>query len=84
MPDFGIFFSIILRVSCSVVMVFIAANPKTLKMFLRAFGCFFMSNFAFAGIMLGIWLAFKPNGMIYKNGAVYFAEKPSDILNLIK
>lgn len=72
LPDFGIFFSIILRVSCSVVMVFIAANPKTLKMFLRAFGCFFMSSFAFAGIMLGIWLAFKPDGMIYKNGAVYF------------
>ena len=72
LPDFGILFSIILRVVCSAVMVLIAANPKTLKMFLRAFGCFFMSNFAFAGIMLGIWLAFKPNGMIYKNGAVYF------------
>ena len=72
LPDFGILFSIILRLVCSAVMVLIATNPKTLKMFLRAFGCFFMSNFAFAGIMLGIWLAFKPDGMIYKNGAVYF------------
>ena len=72
LPDLNVIFSVILRVACSAIMVFIAFKSNNIKTFLRSFGSFFMSNFAFAGIMLGIWLMLKPNGMVYKNGAVYF------------
>ncbi|MBQ7046994.1 MAG: sigma-E processing peptidase SpoIIGA [Oscillospiraceae bacterium] len=72
LPDLNIVLSVSLRVVCSTVMVLIAFKINNIKTFLRSFGCFFMSNFAFAGIMLGVWLVLKPNGMVYKNGAVYF------------
>ncbi len=42
------------------------------KRFLRCFAAFFAVNFAFAGIMLALWLTLHPNGMFYQNGAVYF------------
>ena len=29
-------------------------------------------NFIFAGLMLAVWLVFKPSGMVYNNAAVYF------------
>ncbi len=71
-PDLNVFVSIVLRIVCSTIMVFITFKINSIKTFFRSFCCFFLSNFAFAGIMLGVWLAFKPNGMVYKNGAVYF------------
>ena len=67
LPDLNIVLSVSLRVVCSTVMVLIAFKINNIKTFLRSFGCFFMSNFAFAGIMLGVWLVLKPNGMVYKN-----------------
>ena len=42
------------------------------RRFLRCFAAFFGVNFAFAGIMLALWLTLKPGGMLYQNGAVYF------------
>lgn len=53
-------------------MVLIAFGAKSLKTFLKCFGAFFLSNFAFAGIMLGFTVALSPNAAIYKNGVVYF------------
>jgi len=40
--------------------------------FLRCFAAFFGVSFAFAGVMLGLWLTLRPDGMLYQNGAVYF------------
>ena len=42
------------------------------RRFLRCFAAFFGVNFAFAGIMLALWLTLRPGGMLYQNGAVYF------------
>lgn len=64
--------SVILRIVCFLLMLFAAFRIHTIKDLLRAAGGFFMANFAFAGIMLAVWFAFKPDGMIYQNGAVYF------------
>ncbi|MDR1630542.1 MAG: sigma-E processing peptidase SpoIIGA, partial [Oscillospiraceae bacterium] len=33
---------------------------------------FFVVNFAFAGVMFAVWMIFKPNGMQFQNGSVYF------------
>lgn len=71
-PDMSVFLSVVLRIACFLIMLFTAFGIHTLKDFLRAAGGFFMANFAFAGIMLAVWFVFKPNGMIYQNGAVYF------------
>ncbi|MCI6136993.1 MAG: sigma-E processing peptidase SpoIIGA [Oscillospiraceae bacterium] len=72
LPDMNLFFSIALRVICFAAMLFTAFSIRSVKDFLRAGGGFLMANFAFAGITLAIWLIFKPDGLTYKNGAVYF------------
>ena len=72
LPDMNLFFSIALRVGCFSAMLFIAFPIRSPQELLRAGGGFLMANFAFAGITLAVWLAFKPDGLTYKNGAVYF------------
>ncbi|MBE6819762.1 MAG: hypothetical protein E7516_01750 [Ruminococcaceae bacterium] len=54
------------------LMVLIAFGTKSVKSFLKCCGAFFLANFAFAGIMLGITVAVSPGIAIYKNGIVYF------------
>ena len=71
-PNLNLFFSLLLKIVCSVLMVLIAFNFNSVKQFGRAYASFFLANFMFAGLMLAVWITFKPNGMIYQNGAVYF------------
>lgn len=60
------------KLLCSALIVWTAFGYGTRRRFLRCFAAFFGVNFAFAGIMLGLWLTLKPQGMFYQNGAVYF------------
>lgn len=64
--------SALMNLSASALMVFAAFPIHSRKKFLKAFLAFFVINFAFAGTMLALWLFFRPNGMIYQNGTVYF------------
>ncbi len=61
----------VLRFVFSLIIVAVAFRIKNLRSFLRYWGSFFLSNFAFAGIMLAVWFALKPPGMVYSNGAIY-------------
>ena len=56
----------------SALVVFAGFGFGRWRRFLRCFAAFFGVNFAFAGIMLALWLTVKPGGMLYQNGAVYF------------
>lgn len=80
LPDMNPFFSIALRVGCFSAMLFIAFPIRSPQELLRAGGGFLMANFAFAGITLAVWLAFKPDGLTYKNGAVYFDISAATLL----
>lgn len=53
-------------------MVIIAFGAKSVKAFFKCCAAFFLSNFAFAGIMLALNITVMPNAAIYKNGIVYF------------
>lgn len=46
------------------------------RLFFKALACFYSANFAFAGIMLALWLALSPPGMMVNNGVVYFNISP--------
>lgn len=61
-----------LNLFASALMVLAAFPLHSKKMFVKAFFAFFAMNFAFAGAMLALWFFFRPNGMIYQNGTVYF------------
>jgi stage II sporulation protein GA (sporulation sigma-E factor processing peptidase) len=56
----------------SVLIVFVGFGFVKWRRFLRCFAAFFGVSFAFAGVMLALWLTLKPGGMLYQNGAVYF------------
>jgi len=56
----------------SALIVFVGFGFGKWRRFLRCFAAFFGANFAFAGLMLALWLTIKPGGMLYQNGAVYF------------
>lgn len=72
LPELPEMLTVCINLAVSAVLTVIAFAPKSLKVFLREVGVFFAVNFAFAGIMLGIWLAFKPSGMVFNNSVVYF------------
>lgn len=69
----------VFRIVFPPVMVLIAFGAKNLKAFLKNTAAFYLANFVFAGIMLGICTASKSNFIIYQNGVVYF---DIDILTL--
>jgi len=61
-----------IKLVVSAGMVLLAFKWLSLSCFLKDLFMFFAVNFFFAGIMLALWLVFKPGGMIYYNGIVYF------------
>ncbi|MDR3314101.1 MAG: sigma-E processing peptidase SpoIIGA [Oscillospiraceae bacterium] len=60
------------KLLCGLLIVWAAFGFGGCRRFLRCFAAFFAANFAFAGIMLALWLTLHPGGMFYQNGAVYF------------
>lgn len=72
LPDLSDIVSILLNVVACCLIVLAAFPVHTFREFLKAFGAFLVVNFAFAGLMLALWLTLHPNGMVYNNGAVYF------------
>ena len=68
------------RVFLSAAIVLVALPWEGWGRFLRGWLTFFAVSFFFAGVMLGIWLLFSPNGMIYFNGVVYFNINPITLL----
>ena len=72
LPTVATWFSVLLKMIFSVTLVLTSFKFNSFKHFLKLLGCFYAVNFAFAGIMLALWFAFKPNGMVINNGVVYF------------
>lgn len=71
-PELPNFLSILIKVIFCVTIVLAAYPVHGLRHFGKLTACFLAANFIFAGFMMGIWLLFRPKGMVYQNGAVYF------------
>ena len=63
---------LITKLPLSALLVWTAFGFGSAKRYARCFAAFFAVNFIFAGIMLALWIALKPQGMFWQNGAVYF------------
>ena len=72
LPNIPNVLSVFMNFCMSVLLVLIAFAPKKITVFIKEFAAFFAVNFIFAGLMLAVWLVFKPSGMVYNNAAVYF------------
>lgn len=66
------FLNFIIKITFLALMVFVAFGAKSMKSFIKCCAAFFLTNFAFAGIMLAICITVAPNATIYKNGIIYF------------
>lgn len=62
----------LMNITASLFIVIISFKPANVKQLVKCFAVFFGVNFAFAGLMLALWLLFSPKGMIYNNSIVYF------------
>jgi len=72
LPPAPWFLLALLRVLLPAAIVYVAFGCGSWRRGLRCYAAFFGVNFAFAGIMLALWLTVRPAGMFYHNGAVYF------------
>lgn len=71
-PDLNEVLLSVSRIPLALLVVYIAFSFSGKREFLRLGFCFFAVSFAFAGVMLCLWLFFSPQGMYYNNGIVYF------------
>ncbi len=71
-PKMPLAVTVLLHLCAVGIIVAVSIPIHTLKAYLKAYAAFFTVNFGFGGAMLAIWLLFRPNGMVYQNGAVYF------------
>ncbi|MFI3140751.1 MAG: sigma-E processing peptidase SpoIIGA [Clostridia bacterium] len=63
---------VITRVFMCFAMLFLAYKVNSKHHFLKLVIAFFIINFVFAGIMIGLWYAFNPTSFLFNNGIVYF------------
>ncbi len=72
LPQIPKILTLLMNLTASLAIVLISFGQKRPKPLLKTFLVFFSVNFAFAGLMLAVWLLLKPDGMIYNNSIVYF------------
>ena len=76
LPNLPVFLDLLLQLTMAAGIVLAAFGFGGLKRFLRLCGVFFGMTFAYGGIMMGLWLLLRPQGMVINNGIVYFDISP--------
>lgn len=60
------------KILVSVLIVFTAFGFNRLTLFLKNILVFYFSNMILLGVILAIWLVFRPDGVVIHNNSVYF------------
>ena len=64
--------SIFGKLAAACIMILIAYKFTGIKAYIKEVVIFFFVNLLFVGIMVGLWLIFKPKGVVINNSTVYF------------
>lgn len=72
--------SLLGKLAAGCIIVLIAFGCASVKGFLKNTAVFLFSNFVFVGIMVGLWMIFKPEGIVINNSTVYFDISASTLL----
>ena len=75
-PESNLFLSALIKFIMAITIVLCVFGFKSLKSFIKITLCFYAINFLFSGIMLCMWILFRPNSMEMNNGVVYFNISP--------
>ena len=73
-----IYSNIILKIILSIVMVYLAYNPKTIKILIKEIIFFYLTSFVFGGCAFALLYFVKPQEILMKNG-VYVGTYPLKI-----
>lgn len=76
LPDMGLLIELLVRLFASVSIIFVCYGFGKLKRFLTLIVVFYLVSFSYAGIMMAIWFIFSPDGLVIKNGIVYYNFSP--------
>lgn len=76
LPPISFIISVIVKFFMSASIIFASFRFSRIKTFFKTLICFYLISFAFSGIMLALWCAFRPQGMSVNNGVVYFSISP--------
>lgn len=72
LPEMGTILNLLSRILAGGLITFVSFGFKTYKRFLKLFCAFLGMTFLFAGLMIALWIIFKPDGMFLNNSTVYF------------
>ena len=75
-PELPIFISLLIKLFMSLTIIGATFGFKKPIPFFKILLYFYSINFLFSGIMMALWIMFKPNGMQTNNGIVYFNISP--------
>jgi len=76
LPSIHMVLSLLIKLVMSATLVFVAFPKGCIKQFLKLLACFYVMNFAFAGLMMALWYFVSPQGMVIKNSIVYVSISP--------
>ena len=77
-PEQNLIISLFLKIAMATSIVFVSFFKKT--NFLKSLICFCLINFSFSGLNFAMWIIFKPKGMAFNNGIVYFNISPLTLI----
>lgn len=72
LPEMGTLLNILSRILAGTAITYISFGFKTYKRFIKLCLVFLAVTFLFAGLMIGLWIVFTPQGMLINNSVVYF------------
>ncbi len=72
LPYNGIITAFLIVLFTSVSVVLVAYGIGGIAIFLRRVSCFYVISFAFSGAMFAVWYFVKPEGLLVRNGIVYY------------
>ena len=75
-PELPIFISLLIKLFMSITIIGATFGFKKPIPFFKILLYFYSINFLFSGLMMALWIIFKPNGMQTNNGIVYFNISP--------
>lgn len=79
-PELNFMITFFGKFSVSVLIVFTSFGFRGIKQFLKNLAIFYFSNLVLLGVVVGLWLVAKPDGIAVKNDVIYFDISASTLL----
>lgn len=76
LPSFSFIMNLLTNILIACIITFITFGKCRINVYVKRVFLFFVVNFIFAGIMIAVYLLFKPSGMVIINNVVYFNISP--------